>query len=389
MYSSEIYFPLHALQPSEVLFEVQFVSLHKNDSDIVSNLSPAAKEDKNSANCIREAAHVENIKDAHEHLKESKRIWKSVHFEKIKGTDAHNVLKESDRIRKTNHLTIIKGTHAHEQLKAADRARKKIYNIKDTDIHTCRTEIDRKRKLENFNRLKGSPQHEDIKKAKRMRQRQFHRVTVKNIFNSIERIDRFQSKIKQGPYYVCVCCERGHYKNSTILYKPEKYQIKVDDYTILKASYDSLHYICKTCSSKLKKGSIPCQAVWNKLEVDPLPPIITSLHKLEKAMISKRLLFSKVLIMPKGQMPKIKGAICNVPIDVSEVNIILPRAADSNGLISVKLKRKLVYRGHVLFEPVRPGHVQHALEFLKNTNPLYSDIVIALDQIPYRICYSC
>ena len=61
--------------------------------------------------------------------------------------------------------------------------------------------------------------------------------------------------------------------------------------------------------------------------------------------------------MCKGQMPKIKGSICNVPIDVSEVHKILPRAADSNGLISVKLKRKLAYRGQVYFEPVHPEHV--------------------------------
>ena len=80
-------------------------------------------------------------------------------------------------------------------------------------------------------------------------------------------------------------------------------------------------------------------------------------------------------------MPKIKGAICNVPVDVSEINKILPRGADSNGLISVKLKRKLTYRGHVLFEPVLPDNVQNTLEFLKNNNPLY-DIVIAVDQIP-------
>ena len=198
----------------------------------------------------------------------------------------------------------------------------------------------------------------------------------------MERINKFQCKIKQGSYYICVCCERGHYKNSTVLYKPDKYQIKVEDHTTFKVTYDSMHYICKTCHTKLKKGNIPCQAVWNKLEVHSLHTTLESLHKLEKAMISKRILFSKVLIMPKGQMPKIKGAICNVPVDVSEINKILPRGEDSNGLISVKLKRKLIYRGHVLFEPVRPDNVQNALEFLKNNNPLYNDIVIAIDQIP-------
>ena len=51
--------------------------------------------------------------------------------------------------------------------------------------------------------------------------------------------------------------------------------------------------------------------------------------------------------MPKGQSPKLKGALCNIPIDVVDVGNTLPRPADSNGIIIVKLKGKLQYRGHV------------------------------------------
>ena len=38
------------------------------------------------------------------------------------------------------------------------------------------------------------------------------------------------------------------------------------------------------------------------------------------------------MIMPKGQMPKIKGAICNIPIDISGINKVLPAGADSYGI---------------------------------------------------------
>ena len=51
--------------------------------------------------------------------------------------------------------------------------------------------------------------------------------------------------------------------------------------------------------------------------------------------------------MPKGQSPKFKGAICNVRIDVASTCNTLPCPGDSNGLIIVKLKKKLEYRGHV------------------------------------------
>ena len=85
------------------------------------------------------------------------------------------------------------------------------------------------------------------------------------------------------------------------------------------------------------------------------------LNKLEKVIISKIILFSKVLVMPKGHSSKIKGAVCNVPVEADSMCNIFPRGADSNGLILLKLKRKLSYHGHVLFEPVRPDIVKLAL----------------------------
>ena len=43
--------------------------------------------------------------------------------------------------------------------------------------------------------------------------------------------------------------------------------------------------------------------------------------------------------MPKCQSPKLKGALCNVPLDVVDICNILPRPADSNGIVITKLKR--------------------------------------------------
>ena len=89
--------------------------------------------------------------------------------------------------------------------------------------------------------------------------------------------------------------------------------------------------------------------------------------------------------MPKGQMPKLKGSICNVPIDTADVANTLPQGADSNGIVMIKLKRKLVYRGHVYFEAVSPEAVRSALEYLKWNNPLYHDILIDIGQIPANL----
>ena len=39
--------------------------------------------------------------------------------------------------------------------------------------------------------------------------------------------------------------------------------------------------------------------------------------------------------MPKGQCPKIKGVICNVPINADDIRKEVPRVMDNNGIVQV------------------------------------------------------
>ena len=48
------------------------------------------------------------------------------------------------------------------------------------------------------------------------------------------------------------------------------------------------------------------------------------------------------------------------------------------------MKRKNEFRGHVLFEPVRPRITESFLNYLKLNNPLYRDIKIALENFSSR-----
>ena len=89
--------------------------------------------------------------------------------------------------------------------------------------------------------------------------------------------------------------------------------------------------------------------------------------------------------MPNGKFPKLRGSICNVPIDTANIVNVLPRGADINGLVVVKLKPKLCYRGHVYFESVRPKLIHQALTCLKENNALYSDISINLGNMSHNL----
>ena len=77
----------------------------------------------------------------------------------------------------------------------------------------------------------------------------------------------------------------------------------------------------------------------------------------------------KSIVMPKGQQRKIKDAICNIPVKCDQTCNILPRPPERSGIILLKLKRKLEFRGHVYFQAVRPQVIDDNL-FWNNCMPL-------------------
>ena len=124
-------------------------------------------------------------------------------------------------------------------------------------------------------------------------------------------------------------------------------------------------YICLTCHGHLKRQNEPPQAACNKLNIASPTEILSNLDRLERVLISRRILFKKVSIMPKGKFPKLRGSICNIPIESDNITNVLSRGADSNGLLIVKLKPKSSYRGHVYFKAVRPELICQDLMYLK------------------------
>ena len=134
--------------------------------------------------------------------------------------------------------------------------------------------------------------------------------------------------------------------------------------------FNGKQYICKTCHSKAIKDRLPCQAFANNLYLDDLPLTqLESLKKMEQIIIAWQIVFEKIIVMPKGQWRKIKGAICNVPVECDQTCNILPRPPERSGIILLKLKRKLQFRGKVYFEVVRPEFIMTALNWLKANEP--------------------
>ena len=61
----------------------------------------------------------------------------------------------------------------------------------------------------------------------------------------------------------------------------------------------------------------------------------------------------KMVALPSGKQRSIHGPAVNVPTDLSSVCSLLPRLPSQTQMVPMKLKRKLSYKGHYMYEYVR------------------------------------
>ena len=134
-------------------------------------------------------------------------------------------------------------------------------------------------------------------------------------------------------------------------------------------------------SLKGHKRKLPCQAVVNNMYMDEIPTELSSLEKLEQIRIAQRIVLEKIGVVHKGQQRKIKGVICNVPVECDQTCNQLPHQPDRSCIIIIRLKRKLQSGGQVYFEASRPELIQQVLNWLKVHNPLYKDVLTDINNI--------
>ncbi|CAI5670370.1 unnamed protein product [Oreochromis niloticus] len=138
-------------------------------------------------------------------------------------------------------------------------------------------------------------------------------------------------------------------------------------------------WICHTCHSHLKNGSMPVLAVANKLDLADIPPELSDLNILERHLIAKCIPFAKIIPLPKGRQRAIRGNVVCVPSEVQETVEALPRLRINSQVMRVKLKRRLSYKGHQLFQTVSWSKLVQALHKLKQIHPQYKDVSIRDD----------
>ena len=135
---------------------------------------------------------------------------------------------------------------------------------------------------------------------------------------------------------------------------------KVFSLEFIYISCDGKLCICKTCDRTLKQGLLPVQAKANGLQLSAVPPELSGLNALELRLISLRVPFMEMVALPFGKQRCIRGPAVNVPAKVDTICDVLPRLPSQTELVPLKLKRKLAYRGHYMYDYVIPQKAMNA-----------------------------
>ena len=193
----------------------------------------------------------------------------------------------------------------------------------------------------------------------------------------------FKTECRKQPVYICTSCHRLLWRKGVLIFSMKNYDGADSDVTRLVlaekhriSSADGSIYICHSCHKTLQSGTLPAQSKANYMSLEKIPDKLKDLNHLELHTICKRILFMKLVKLPRGKQKGIKGAAVNVPADLGPACQLLPRIPTDAHIISLKLKRKLEYKQAYLHDTIRPEKVITALKYLKNNNPMYSDINI-------------
>ncbi|KAI7790400.1 hypothetical protein IRJ41_003612 [Triplophysa rosa] len=210
-------------------------------------------------------------------------------------------------------------------------------------------------------------------------------------------IARFRQEVSKGPEFVCCVCHRLFFRKQVTVCQMESYEEKGERIVALASRCITLNYvhvcdetcnnspdsfpgwklwICPTCHRKLLYGKLPAESIANMHLVD-IPNQLKCLNSLEEHLIARNIHFLKLLCLPRGKQHGCHGPVVLLQLlGVADVSNILPRNECDDKLISIKLKRKLTYKGHYEYKYVHTDRVKDALKYLIRYNKWYKDIEI-------------
>jgi hypothetical protein len=194
---------------------------------------------------------------------------------------------------------------------------------------------------------------------------------VNRVGNLNSNIKEFESKKKEGPTSVCICCGGLWFQSSTRLVTSTPTDSELDSKVFfVKNEYEPR--LCETCYRDYRKGSVPRLALSNGIGFPIIPPILQDLTTLEERLCALRLPFMQIRSLGVDGQCGIRGNVVHIENDIDLSVALLPRTEDQSVIIPVGLVRNINHEKPYLFQEIRPAKVFQAAKYLLTT-PLYKE----------------
>lgn len=184
------------------------------------------------------------------------------------------------------------------------------------------------------------------------------------------------SKLDGTCDYVCCSCHQIFFARSVdriTQYTLRRYSDYIDNRC---EAVD--YYVCNTCQRTIRQGRVPVLSHKNGMRF-PDRPTELDIHRDEEMLISLRIMFLNIVLLPRGSQMSLMGNVINVPADIEYGICQLPRYINHEGTVSVRIKRCLRFKGVYRKINVRPYKVINALKWLMANSTMYKQYPVYID----------
>ena len=203
-----------------------------------------------------------------------------------------------------------------------------------------------------------------------------------------KRMEQFFENIRDGPMFPCFSCDRLFFKTAIRKVTRDKLissgcsEVFLEQVLLSKFLDLETYEFCSTCYSNIngKTKKFPRFNINTSMLAFPeIPDVLKELSPLEERLVSPRIIFMKIFALGCDRQYGLRNGVVNVPVDVPRMFDAIPIKPEQSGTIHLKLKRKMQYQSHYIYERIRPAVVFKAAKFLVNT-PLYKEHDIKLSE---------
>ncbi|GIY00856.1 ATP-dependent DNA helicase [Caerostris darwini] len=128
----------------------------------------------------------------------------------------------------------------------------------------------------------------------------------------------------------------------------------------------------------IRKRNVPNLAANYGFRYPEQPSCLSELNDLEEHLVALRIPFMQIRELGRDRQYGIKGSVTNVPNDLHKTVDCLPRNVNNSATIYVKLKKRLSFKSHFMYQCVNPNRVYNAPLYLMN-KPLYQSQNVNID----------